>query len=184
MENYRFDGGPQVLHLGRRVEIPVPLPTLMYRGDIMLALRYVSGELIKANQLARDDSNSKVEHNDRKPVGGRLEVWVQNCRNLAGSGSGASPYVKGYLINPDPDSRATRSSRVKQKSAIVKGDMNPNFNSILAFENISLRDLKGRSLELTVWDHVKIGRNDFLGGVRLNVGTAATPAWTLVATSR
>ena len=33
-----------------------------------------------------------------------------------------------------------------------------------------LEELNERSLELTIWDHDKLSTNDFLGGVRLNLG--------------
>lgn len=39
------------------------------------------------------------------------------------------------------------------------------------YENLSLSDLKDRCLELTIWDYDKITSNDFLGGVRLSLGT-------------
>ena len=34
-----------------------------------------------------------------------------------------------------------------------------------------MEELADRSLELAVWDHDRIGHQDFLGGVRLNLGT-------------
>ena len=34
-----------------------------------------------------------------------------------------------------------------------------------------MEDLADRSLELAVWDHDRMGHQDFLGGVRLNLGT-------------
>merc|ERR1719373_1131758 len=42
----------------------------------------------------------------------------------------------------------------------------PNF-----WEDLSIEDLADRSLELAVWDHDRMGHQDFLGGVRLNLGT-------------
>lgn len=54
---------------------------------------------------------------------------------------------------------------------MIKKDVNPHWNHTFVFEDISLDDLKERSLELTIWDHDRFTSNDFLGGVRLNVGT-------------
>ena len=34
-----------------------------------------------------------------------------------------------------------------------------------------MEELADRSLELAVWDHDRMGHQDFLGGVRLNLGT-------------
>ena len=33
-------------------------------------------------------------------------------------------------------------------------------------------ELQERCLELTIWDYEKLASNDFLGGVRLNLGTS------------
>lgn len=62
----------------------------------------------------------------------------------------------------------------KQKSAVVKRNCNPTWNHVFLFEDVSLEEMKDRSLELTVWDYDKITSNDFLGGVRLNIGTGTT----------
>lgn len=39
------------------------------------------------------------------------------------------------------------------------------------YDDLSLEDLRERCLELTIWDYDKITSNDFLGGVRLCLGT-------------
>lgn len=58
----------------------------------------------------------------------------------------------------------------KQKTPIVKQNCNPMWNHTFIFEEVTISDLKERSLELTLWDFDKISSNDFLGGVRLNLG--------------
>lgn len=40
----------------------------------------------------------------------------------------------------------------------------------MAWDDISLDALWDRSLELTVWDHDRLGHNEILGGVRFNLG--------------
>ena len=40
----------------------------------------------------------------------------------------------------------------------------------MAWDDISLDALWERSLELTVWDHDRLGHNEILGGVRFNIG--------------
>jgi hypothetical protein len=44
----------------------------------------------------------------------------------------------------------------------------------MAWDDISLDALTDRSLELTVWDHDRLGHNEILGGVRFNLGNGKT----------
>ena len=53
----------------------------------------------------------------------------------------------------------------------MKRNVNPQWNHTFVFEDVSLDDLRDRSIELTIWDHDRFTSNDFLGGVRLNLGT-------------
>jgi hypothetical protein len=39
--------------------------------------------------------------------------------------------------------------------------------------DVTVENLKEKSLELTIWDYDKLSSNDFLGGVRLNLGTGS-----------
>ena len=41
-----------------------------------------------------------------------------------------------------------------------------------------MEELADRSLELAVWDHDRMGHQDFLGGVRLNLGTGTQRYYT------
>lgn len=41
------------------------------------------------------------------------------------------------------------------------------------FEDVSFEELKEKALELTIWDHDRFTSNDFLGGVRLGLGTGS-----------
>ena len=59
----------------------------------------------------------------------------------------------------------------KQKTPVIKRNVNPQWNHTFVFEDVSLDDLRERSIELTIWDHDRFTSNDFLGGVRLNLGT-------------
>ena len=58
----------------------------------------------------------------------------------------------------------------KQKTPVVKNSVNPTWNHNLVFDSVDAMELADRSLELTVWDHEKLGTNEFLGGARLNLG--------------
>lgn len=41
----------------------------------------------------------------------------------------------------------------------------------MVYEELTLADLKSRCIELTIWDYDKLSTNEFLGGVRLCLGT-------------
>lgn len=64
-----------------------------------------------------------------------------------------------------------RTKGSKQKTPVVKKSCNPKWNHTFVYPDVSLEELKDRCLELTVWDYDKITSNDFLGGVRLGLGT-------------
>ena len=70
-----------------------------------------------------------------------------------------------------------KQSGSKQKTPVVKRDVNPRWNHILVFDDVGKEDLEARSLELTLWDHDRFTSNDFLGGVRLNLGTGTLCMW-------
>lgn len=71
---------------------------------------------------------------------------------------------RGYLL---PE----KTHDSKRKSPVIRRNCNPKWNHIFIFDNVSWDELHERSLELTVWDHDRLTTNDFLGGVRLNLGT-------------
>ena len=41
----------------------------------------------------------------------------------------------------------------------------------MSWDDLSIEDLADRCLEVGVWDHDRMGQQDFLGGVRLNLGS-------------
>jgi len=57
------------------------------------------------------------------------------------------------------------------KSAVLRRNCNPAWNHTFVFDAVRWSELKDRSVELTVWDFDRLVSNDFLGGVRLNLGT-------------
>lgn len=59
----------------------------------------------------------------------------------------------------------------KQKTNVARKTCNPNWNQTLTYRDVSPEELADRSLELTVWDHDRLGSNEFLGGVRLSLGS-------------
>lgn len=59
----------------------------------------------------------------------------------------------------------------KQKTPVLRRTCNPVWNYTFVYEDVSLQELSERSLELTVWDHDRLASNEFLGGLRFNLGT-------------
>ncbi|CAG0916872.1 unnamed protein product [Notodromas monacha] len=99
------------------------------------------------------------------PAGtGTLHVLVKEGRDVVGARSGVplDAFLKCWLL---PD----RSQ--KQKSSPVKRSSSPNWNHTFTFGNVTLSDLRDRSVEITVWDHDRLTSNSVIGGVRFNLGT-------------
>lgn len=59
----------------------------------------------------------------------------------------------------------------KQKSPVIKLGADPTWNHTFVYDDLTFDDLRERCLELTVWAHQRVGANEFLGGIRLNIGT-------------
>lgn len=59
----------------------------------------------------------------------------------------------------------------KRKTPVVKKTLNPHYNHTFVYNGIKAEELQHLCLELTVWDREPLSSNDFLGGVRLGVGT-------------
>ncbi|OQR76706.1 hypothetical protein BIW11_00549 [Tropilaelaps mercedesae] len=117
-----------------------------YKGDFMLSLKWAP--------------------HDHRPGRGSLHVIVKEASNLQATRSNGTsdPFCKCYLL---PD----RHKSSKQKTAVVRHSTNPVWNHPFVYHDVSLAELRERALELTIWDYDKITSNDFLGGVRLSLGT-------------
>lgn len=59
----------------------------------------------------------------------------------------------------------------KQKTPVLKRTCNPVWNHTFVYNNVTLDEMSQRCLELTIWDHDRLASNEFLGGVRLSLGT-------------
>jgi synaptotagmin-like protein len=55
---------------------------------------------------------------------------------------------------------------------LKKRNLNPRWDYKFSYDNLTLDDLQHHVLELTVWDHDIGTSNDFLGGVRIGLGTS------------
>ncbi|KAJ8314966.1 hypothetical protein KUTeg_007116 [Tegillarca granosa] len=163
---FRFsDSAPKWYSLQERFESPSG-PMLSYKGDLIISLQYVPPDRVMGHKKT-SPMKKKLKKTSRMESGstGELHVVVKEARNLTAvrSNGTSDPFCKGYLL---PDKH--RSS--KQKTPIVKQNCNPMWNHTFIFEEVTISDLQERSLELTLWDFDKISSNDFLGGVRLNLG--------------
>ncbi|XP_061110463.1 synaptotagmin-like protein 1 isoform X2 [Conger conger] len=103
-----------------------------------------------------------------------LQVRVCRCQDLALARKNRSdPYVKTYLL---PD----KSSHSKKKTAVKKKTVNPVFDETLKY-NLRMAELKGRTLNLSVWHHDPVRRNVFLGEVEVGLADwdwgETEPSW-------
>lgn len=94
---------------------------------------------------------------------GELHVRVHRCKDLASARrSRCDPYVKSYLL---PD----LSSDSKKKTSVRKKMLNPVYEQTLRY-SVSVGELRGRTLNLSVWHAEPLGRNVFLGEVEVPLG--------------
>ncbi|XP_048577698.1 uncharacterized protein LOC5500410 isoform X2 [Nematostella vectensis] len=136
-----------------------PEPSLMkYCGEIVVALKYAP----PATPEAKGKGKKKKKHSEK----GELQVVIKEARNLpAKDANGFSdPFVKAYLL---PD----KGRKSKRKTPTIRKNLNPQWNFPFTYDDVTLEELMDRSLELTVWDWDRGASNDFLGGVRLGMGT-------------
>ncbi|XP_029588149.1 synaptotagmin-like protein 1 isoform X1 [Salmo trutta] len=91
-----------------------------------------------------------------------LQIRVCRCEDLAAARKNHSdPYVKAYLL---PD----KSSHSKKKTSVKKKTLNPVFDQTLKYK-MSVSEVRGRTLNLSVWHAAPLGRNLFLGEVELEL---------------
>ncbi|KAG5896270.1 hypothetical protein JTB14_033567 [Gonioctena quinquepunctata] len=67
-----------------------------------------------------------------------------------------NPYCKLFLL---PD----RSEKSKRRTRTLAGTTEPMWNQTFVYSGLRRSDLRLRALEVTVWDYVRYGANDFLG---------------------
>ena len=99
-----------------------------------------------------------------KHTGEELVVYVEKAKDLKSVDvrSGVSnPYCKVYLY---PDETRT----TKKKTTHRKRTVNPLWNEAIRY-TIPVTELLQKILQVSVWNHDRFGRNDFLGEVQINV---------------
>ncbi|XP_076444658.1 uncharacterized protein LOC143282778 [Babylonia areolata] len=163
MDTYRFgDPTPCTYTLQARTPDTVNEESMQYKGDLLVALKYVTPDQVTEGKK----SKSKSKKSKSAPGGlGEIHAKVKSACNLTAARSNgmSDPFVKGYLL---PD----RGKTSKQKTGVVKNSVNPTWDDTLVFEGVDAMEMAERCLELTVWDHETLGTNQFLGGARLNLG--------------
>ncbi|XP_046743465.1 uncharacterized protein LOC124409720 isoform X1 [Diprion similis] len=172
LENKIFDDPtPRWYPLQERSE-PFDDP-VTYKGEVIVGLKFVPPDPTQQQQERsgeRSGSSEKIGSKARKSWSkGALHVLVKEARNLqtrAKHGGTCDPFCKSYLL---PD----KGRSGKQKTGVVRRCTggSPVWGHTFIYRDVSLQELAERGLELTVWDHDRIASNEFLGGVRFNLGT-------------
>ncbi|XP_078268470.1 synaptotagmin-like protein 4 [Rhinoraja longicauda] len=134
-----------------------------YKGELVISIKY-----IPSTKSAPADA-SKGKKATRSVEGGELQVWIKEAKNLAPMkvGGTSDTFVKGYLL-------PFRTKTSKRKTPVMKKTLNPHYNHTFMYNGIKTEDLRHICLELTIWDREALSSNDFLGGVRLGVGTGTS----------
>ncbi|XP_021106120.1 synaptotagmin-like protein 4 isoform X2 [Heterocephalus glaber] len=143
------------LHGKISAESPTGLPS--HKGELVVSLKYIPSPKLPVGGNWKKSKGME---------GGELQVWIKEAKNLtaAKSGGTSDSFVKGYLL-------PMRNKASKRKTPVMKKTLNPHYNHTFVYSGMRLEDLQHMCLELTVWDREPLTSNDFLGGVRLGVGS-------------
>ncbi|XP_043656140.1 regulating synaptic membrane exocytosis protein 2 isoform X13 [Drosophila teissieri] len=111
------------------------------------------------------------------PIEGRLQLKLGYDQNtlqlivtlvcatglsLRQSGAGRNPYAKVFLL---PD----RGHKSKRRTKTVGTTCEPRWGQTFVYSGLRRCDLHGRLLEVTLWDYVRYGANDFIGEVVIDL---------------
>lgn len=97
---------------------------------------------------------------------GTLHVLVKEAKNLVATKPNglADVFCKSYLL---PE----RGRLAKQKTNVARRSLNPRWEHTFTYRGLKLQELRARALELSLWDRDRLASNDFMGAVRLSLGT-------------
>ncbi|XP_050343193.1 uncharacterized protein LOC126768864 isoform X1 [Nymphalis io] len=118
----------------------------------------------------------KFELQDVARGKGTLHVLVKEAKNLVATKPNglADVFCKSYLL---PE----RGRLAKQKTSVSRRTLSPRWEHTFTYRGVALRELATRALELSLWDRDRLASNDFMGAVRLSLGTGtymgATVNW-------
>ncbi|MED6235494.1 hypothetical protein ATANTOWER_027619 [Ataeniobius toweri] len=147
----------QMALMGKMSSAVQASPFAQYKGELVISLKYVTPKKTTAEKV-----KGKMVPPEE---GGELHVLIKEAKNLMAMkpGGTSDSFVKGHLFPAKPKS-------TKRKTAIVRKNLNPQYNTTFVYKELSLEQLRGMCLELTVWDREAMLSNEFLGGVCLSSG--------------
>lgn len=64
-----------------------------------------------------------------------------------------------------------RGRLAKQKTNVSRRTLSPKWEHTFTYKGVTLQELSTRALELSVWDRDRLTSNDFMGAVRLSLGS-------------
>ncbi|CAD7093853.1 unnamed protein product [Hermetia illucens] len=83
---------------------------------------------------------------------------------LRSNGAARNPYAKVFLL---PD----RGNKSKRRTKTLASTCEPRWGQTFIYSGLRRADLVNRLLEITAWDYVRYGANDFLGEVLIDLGS-------------
>ncbi|XP_078068872.1 synaptotagmin-like protein 2 [Mustelus asterias] len=121
------------------------------QGEICVALKYIPAGSIDGAM----------------PLNGEVHIWLKGAMQLQPlKPDGVDSFVRCYIL---PDT----SKKSRQKTRVVKKTLNPIYNHTMVYDGFKLDEVMEACAELSIWDHETF-TNQFLGGVRLNLGTGSS----------
>lgn len=64
-----------------------------------------------------------------------------------------------------------RGRLAKQKTGVCRRSASPRWEHTFQYRGLTLQQLRERALELSLWDRDRLASNEFMGAVRLSLGT-------------
>ncbi|XP_063304257.1 protein piccolo isoform X3 [Pelobates fuscus] len=116
---------------------------------------------------------------------GNLIIHILQARNLVPRDNNgySDPFVKVYLLPGRGQVMVVQnaSAEYKRRTKHVQKSLNPEWNQTVIYKNISMEQLKKKTLEVTVWDYDRFSSNDFLGEVLIDLSNPSSldnvPRW-------
>ncbi|NWS82478.1 PCLO protein, partial [Toxostoma redivivum] len=118
---------------------------------------------------------------------GNLIIHILQARNLAPRDNNgySDPFVKVYLLPGRGKGNVgiifLADAEYKRRTKYIQKSLNPEWNQTVIYKNISMEQLKKKTLEVTVWDYDRFSSNDFLGEVLIELSSISqldnTPRW-------
>ncbi|KAI6187974.1 Rabphilin-1 [Aphelenchoides besseyi] len=149
------------------LEHAMPAPVCCLQPEIVIRV-----QLEKAEEVERGKILLSICYNIQQ---GSLFVNIKRCAELLGMDSSgfSDPYCKVYVTSKMKTTRIFRSltpltsKAHRQRTAIKKRTLNPEFNEILKFI-VPFKDLPKKTLEIGVYDHDVARHDDYIGGIVLS----------------